>query len=671
MIQGVFFMHKLERSVLLPVLLLLIPAVVHASSDYCRAEPYRSFMPDDDLFGACYVWDGSAARRWVAYAGEWGPRPSATQTARLDDTRQAIDRTLELYADLVRSLPDPVIVFVTDRPYGSAALDSLYAFNAREREDLHGVCPIGVTAAGYALDRARYLQTLAHELGHCMIDDYTGKFSSSKGEDFWHSSWYEGIAEYLSNQAYVSTDAEDEYVSRYSSRDEILNVDYNNVVFFQYYGNHRGGARGVLELADRFSDHPDPVNLLPVLTAEEEIEDFWHDFAKSVVDRSVADQAGSARDGVLPPSDVAELAPAMTLSPESGSGALTADADIDTFTFFLQEVTLLDQGVYTLEPPTTTSGDLRASVRDGGVWTALDSELEIAVCEEEQHQISVLLSVTSDEYITPEPRLAYSAEPNPACGRCIDTGRRDPCAVGAWELDSDALESYLQRNVFSRLRSSDPRVPEREFRSRMWMRADGTARAISTMDLVVEQPGPLGTTSLRTESATDVASTWSTGEDRFYNCRENEERRLTQTFDASLSDPSGEAMVGHFVRTYRNGELAETTGRYTLTPARDADADEIASTRERQNELNSMLRSGGAPPDMAPPAPTDGVRDPWTDLTPASYTCSEDRLVIEAVPGGTVAVEDRGTFQFDALRFVYRRIDEPEPPAATGVSSRP
>ncbi|REJ84137.1 MAG: hypothetical protein DWQ36_17060 [Acidobacteria bacterium] len=107
-----------------------------------------------------------------------------------------------------------------------------------------------------------------------------------------------------------------------------------------------------------------------------------------------------------------------------------------------------------------------------------------------------------------------------------------------------------------------------------------------------------------------------------------------------------------------------------MTPPRGADPDEVAEVRRREREMNQALSSGGpglVPGTAASPGAPQ-LRDPWSDLSPARYTCSGDRLEIEAFPGGTLEAGDRGTFQVPPLRFILRRSQRPAPPP---VSSAP
>ncbi|REJ84138.1 MAG: hypothetical protein DWQ36_17065 [Acidobacteria bacterium] len=541
-----------------------LPAMADAQTRYCRALDFE-YPPH---FGACYLSEEEPEGALIAWDGRWGSRPTGERATRIDETINAVRQSLRYYSEFV-DFARPTMVFVTDQEYDPSIRPSipanLYAF-AFPRE-VAGPCWVGVNPIGF--DFEGYQQSIAHELGHCLIDDYSGRVSADEEEQARDALWFEAIAEYLSNQVFVFPDNENSYVRAYLSSLDLLHDAYLPVAFVQFYGNRRGGTGAVLKLARELALHPDDSDFYPAFVRQAVTPEFWHEFARASASGEIADQGRSVRDGNLPRSQLGFFADDLVLTAESGSRDVRYSGfdEPDTWTFYVQRLELADPGRYRIQAPTSRQGELLASWRRrDGAWQALESETEIDVCDEGPVEVEVLLSVTSSprpDPVDPGLELEVAGEPNPACGVCIDTGQRDPCLVGAWELDATSLESYLRSNLISRLRPGvDPSVPTRQFASHGWLRGDGSGRLLSEMTLVVDNPGPPGDIArITTVSSTDVDTTWSTRDGQLYNCRDNEHRELVQTMSLSSHDPvTGEGM-------------SASTRRPTSTASRQASPD--------------------------------------------------------------------------------------------------
>jgi len=636
----------------------------HGANGYCERLLYARKIPRE--FGACRIWEESPDNAVIAYEETWGDTPDATQIARLIDTKDAIKKTLQFYATL-HAVPQHPLVFVTDEPFDPRRVNPAFeAFNVpTSNEDLGRYCWVGVTPLGYSLSRLEYLQTVAHEMGHCLIDDYVGSVNSAADDGL----WFEGIAEYLANQVFVTYDYENEYIVDYDPSRGVVSRPYRNMSFFQYYGNYRGGPRGVLELAKDFAEFESEGDYVSVLGGVPGVEDFWHDFARESTDEQVVDQAPRSTDGVLPAPAVSFLADDLEITLGSGSGeveiAFDASDDFDLgtadmFTFYIQQFVLTGPGIYRLEPAVTDEGDIRSSFERGSGWNEMTEAITIETCDQLE-QVGVLLSLTSTDSVEAKPKIAYSGEPNPRC--CVDTGQQDPCLVGAWELDASRLERFVGSQIRSHRRAGDAEAPARGVEGLGWLRADGTGRVTSSMRLVVEVPqGPNSRMSITTESDTDIDRTWSTRDGIFYSCRGEGSTIVLQTTDFRSDNPeSGESTEGQTYVKFIDGEVSDTGGNVSMEPPRDADAEERASVRAKESQANRDLQEGGRR--SAPPIPgLTAMPGPWDNAGRVPYTCSGDTLVLEMTPETELDTRTRGSFTVPPLLFTLRRTSAPEPP---------
>jgi hypothetical protein len=86
------------------------------------------------------------------------------------------------------------------------------------------------------LNTDKYKQVVAHELFHC-VQDYSFPNTKPYGT---HSWWMEGSADYFSNLVYPQADLEWEFLNLFDSKSpnvSILDMTYENFVFFQFMGN--------------------------------------------------------------------------------------------------------------------------------------------------------------------------------------------------------------------------------------------------------------------------------------------------------------------------------------------------------------------------------------------------------------------------------------------------
>ena len=111
-------------------------------------------------------------------------------------------------------------------------------------------CPILIYTDSFGVNLDQFKQAVAHELFHCYQAWNYPAVVNLYSANRW---WVEGGAEYFSNVVYSAVDYEHRatpYFDANSTLKSILDMAYENAVFFQYLANQMGGPAGVLGLFD-------------------------------------------------------------------------------------------------------------------------------------------------------------------------------------------------------------------------------------------------------------------------------------------------------------------------------------------------------------------------------------------------------------------------------------
>ncbi len=439
---------------LLTALAFLLSAITSnsalAENASCTTLPFASEMPD--YFAPCYKWDGSPADAYLLYPQSWGAEPSGAQENDLRTVKRAYTELKGFYRRYA-DLPVPVVFYVTDSPAPRRTDDSTYVADFEAFQDPHisprfpDACWISTTGLGLSSPAEKLKFIIAHETGHCLIEVYAGvQLQNSE------TVWFEGVAEFIANQIYLTADYEGAYAAQYENNKDVFFTPSFNVLFFQYYANQRGGARAVLELGKLLAAHPDKLNFLPVLNGLPDIETLWHDFTKAFVDNTIADRAGGRSDGTLARGAVATLAENLELTPTSEDGTLSVE-ESSTFAGYPQHIKLAAKGVYRIDMPQSSSTNLRASVKNGGSWRALTEPLDITTgcADGDAQELLMLISTTSAELNFPTLSFSYTAGENEECEEeeeevaegCACTTQVDQCVIGRWTMAPGQRSGFL------------------------------------------------------------------------------------------------------------------------------------------------------------------------------------------------------------------------------------
>ncbi len=440
---------------ILTMLALLVSAAASGSAlaenASCTTLPFASEMPD--YFAPCYKWDGSPTDAYLLYPQSWGAEPSGAQRTDLRTVKRAYTELKSFYRRYA-DLPVPFVFYVTDSPAPRRTDDPTFVADFEAFQDPHisrrfpRACWISTTGLGLSSPAEKLRFIIAHEVGHCLIEAYAG-VQLQDSEDV----WFEGVAEFIANQIYLTADYEGAYAARYENNEDVFSTPYFNVLFFQYYANQRGGARAVLDLGKLLAAHPDKSDFNSVLNSLSDIETLWHDFIKALVDNTIADRAGGRSDGTVARGHLFTLTEDLALAPTSEDGTLSVDNN-NTFAGYPQHIKLAPKGVYRIDMPQSSSTNLRVSVKNGGDWRAFTETLDITTgCEDSDAQeLLVLISTTSGEINFPTLSFSYTASENEDCDEdeveeivagCACTTQVDQCVIGRWTMAPGQRTGFL------------------------------------------------------------------------------------------------------------------------------------------------------------------------------------------------------------------------------------
>lgn len=438
------------RSPILLGMLFALTAACSARAENlsCTTLPFFSEMPD--YYAPCHRWEESPSDAYLLYPESWGATPDPSQRAHLHAIRETVADIKSFYTAL-KPMPSPLAILVTDAPpparAGSPAAGAFEAFqDPMISPRFPNACWISTTGLGLESSPDKLKFIIAHEVAHCLVEVYAER--SLADEDV---VWFEGISEYIANQVYVDADYEDRYSRHYVITDNVFDAPYFNFIFFQYHGNERGGARGVLELGKTLATAADKLNLHPELSGISGIEMLWHDFIKAFVDNAIADKGPTRTDGVIARGAVNTLDADLVLDPSSGNGTLSSEAN-NSFAGFPQNIKLAPEGVYTIHMPESSSTALRASIKRGAGWTEMTGPLTVTTgCEDtDGEDVVLLISTTSDDLDFPTLSFDYEAieneeceEEEPSVAGCSCSAPVDPCILGRWALAPGHRQGFM------------------------------------------------------------------------------------------------------------------------------------------------------------------------------------------------------------------------------------
>ena len=246
---------------------------------------YRIFMPTNfsRLTEAVRNFSGrslAVTREELAEATEQAIRQTVPVYQRLGPGRFALDIQITPFLSKYES----------GRPAGTTSRNPCRSF----------VRPPAVALAHVWV--AGYQQALAHELFHCFqYENLVGPMSVDPPVRKW---WAEGSAEYFSNVAFPGVNLE--YRARLPALDakspttSLLDLTYENFLFFQYLANETGGPAGVFRLLQSMPTRGVVSSGLEARAAQQDalaglplIDKRFHNYGQQYLDRSILDADGA------------------------------------------------------------------------------------------------------------------------------------------------------------------------------------------------------------------------------------------------------------------------------------------------------------------------------------------------------------------------------------------
>jgi hypothetical protein len=264
-----------------------------------------------------------------------------------------------------------------------------------------------------------FKQVVAHEIFHC-FQQWNFPAMMTRGAYLANQWWVEGSAEYFSNVAYPTVNAEYDWVqsfNRVSAVKPIYDMQYQNTTLFQYLANEISD-QGLVDFFKSIPYSKDAQTSIAALAGLGDFQNTFHEFSEAWADKAIVDSGG----GILPTEIVI---------PSSNREEVTEDRVIN-FTavpFLLGRylVKYKTDNVYKVSNSTsgTAGNDSARLVGAPHSWDSPPSEVS-GNCGE-----SPYIYITTSGVQTVQPHLLdadidaeLSHEEDPDC-----------CVMGTWQLD--------------------------------------------------------------------------------------------------------------------------------------------------------------------------------------------------------------------------------------------
>ena len=401
-------------------------AAHHSAQVDCRTLQTQGFPADraTECFLRYEAVIAGGGRVNIYFPEGWGDDEAQRQY--LEATQQAVTESVGAYDGLGLAHRTLYVFFtlLDYRPEGASSGLFYASADLTRPTDPETNCLLAVYPSGTRAGTERgfdvYKQILAHEIFHCY--QFWNYNAASLGVPHSENKWWvEGTAEYFGNYVYPSVNAEYEYLPSFDRRspfDSIIDMDYQNFIFFQYVANEIGSA-GVLRLIEAMPEAAG-ASQADALSAFPDIEELFHEFGRAYLDGQIIDAGGGAVPG----------------NPRF-DGIVFDETFVDAIppvdAFILQRFKLIfpEEHHFDLEVGSEGAEGTNA-VRQGsaGGWEMMtSSEFDVSCGSREM----VLLTTTSASEGQYHFLLDVTVEEGPLC---------DECLIGLWQLDNASYEAY-------------------------------------------------------------------------------------------------------------------------------------------------------------------------------------------------------------------------------------
>ncbi|MGH2626930.1 MAG: hypothetical protein ACRDHY_09805 [Anaerolineales bacterium] len=390
-----------------------IVAAVSAQDDECETIWREDWV--DDRLTTCFLRREAADYR-LYYPASWAGE--AGRIVYVDAAEDSVRTARATFSGMGLRAPPVYVVFSLLSAERLGGRRSWYASAASWMDP----CPIMVYPPGLDPDLERYKQILAHEMFHCVQGaSLSGQMAVGTPTYDW---WVEGTAEYFANVAFPDADAENEYLEAFDLNSialSLLDMDYENFLFFQHWANEAGNG-AVVAFLRGLPTAPGTEAQRAALAAAPEIGERFHRLGELYLDRNIPD-AGGDLVPVRPSVETVEL-------PETTYDAIPASA-----AFVLRRYGLLyfeDRQSQNTLGEDGAPGRSSARTAGEGEWGRLPDAVRTA-CDPLGYYLVVTTANAEDE----DHHLVLDViiEEKRGC---------DECLLGRWVADNITFQEYLR-----------------------------------------------------------------------------------------------------------------------------------------------------------------------------------------------------------------------------------
>lgn len=389
---------------------------LQAQDDPCE-DLVASGFPTDDVEGfPCFVYRETELNGFqyrVYYPRSW--MSDGGKLALVDTAMAGLTESAGVFYEL--AITEDVNVVFSLRPYGD---DNRWAHQAYFPPG--EACPITLFPSANDRGDDSFKQIIAHEVFHCVQD---WNFTTYPYKE--HKWWMEGSAEYFSNVVYPTVNLEHRALGNfdYDSRTQsLMEMSYQNFIFFQYLANEIGDA-ALIALLETVSAAGDTGAQARVLANQGDMAGMFMDFAVSFMSEGIPDTGG----GVI----VIAHPGATRIEP-------VGDEEVKEFEVrpfvvarfgvsYEKEKRFLQEGI-------PGEGGRHSMVdnllrRDKSAWSGVPPEVRSSCGD---HSIYALVVTTVDNNYT------FKIDVN-----TVEEAECDPCVLGTWEVDHQSFNEFITR----------------------------------------------------------------------------------------------------------------------------------------------------------------------------------------------------------------------------------
>jgi len=338
--------------------------------------------------------------------------------ARVDISMQALIESAARYKQFQNLTVKDIYLTFAIAPFGTTKGFTNYFDTENE------ACPIAMMPLSDDYPEDYFKQGIAHEVFHC-VSMWTFPNVTPYEQHTW---WMEGASEYFSNLVYPNANLEFRALGHFDSNSiekSILQMSYDNFVFFQFMGNQYT-AESLVDIIHDISAAGTLSSQQTVLSNVPDIETNFNLFVVEFLSTGVPDSGG----GFITVEEAAKSG-TKTIS-EKGEQEFSTEPFVATRykVEYEKEKRFLQTG------NETDGGSFSAAEyswhKNLYSWSDLPPEVR-SYCKEELPYYFVVTTTKSGNY---EYKADVTLAEKAVC---------DPCLLGVWAVNNDSFEDYILR----------------------------------------------------------------------------------------------------------------------------------------------------------------------------------------------------------------------------------